>query len=282
MVESLSKNFHRSNLSLTSTFLYIDGKTDIYDYPAISKHLDFISFAQIFFESKYDTLRYLNIFNVKRRIDGLISRGVPSEKILVDVNFMGYKFSNSSFDEFSNLLRYNEICKLSTGSGGSKWAKFYDSDWGLAYLKNKNRNEDVDEIVYENQRSLANRVQLAVKMNLGGVLTSAINMDDFQGECGYETDTFNDFEAKENQTLYIPKQNDTKFPLLQAISDAFYIAQCKVPPPKGSVGFVCGGYCKIFIISGALTLVAIIFLIFQSQHSYSLLGQRSRRCCCFS
>lgn len=78
MVKSLSESFRRSNLSLTSTFVYVEDGTDAYDYPTFSEHIDYLSFARLFFESKYETLRYLNIFNVKQRLNDLILRGVPS------------------------------------------------------------------------------------------------------------------------------------------------------------------------------------------------------------
>lgn len=284
IVKRLGESFRRSNLTLTSTFLYIEGSTDAYNYPEFAKHVDFISFAQTFFESKSDTLNYLNISNVKQRINSLIFRGVPSTKILIDVNFMGYKFGKPNIEQFDNLLRYNEICKLYSDNKDSKWMITYDSDSCLAYLKSSFRSGEIDEIVYENQRSLANRARLAIKMNLGGVLTSSVNMDDFQGECSVENDIFDDFKAERNQTLCIPNRNQAPFPLLQTISDALYITQCKKPPPSSnseSRGFKCGAYCQICIICGALTIVAIIFLVFQSKHSYSFLGKKTRICCCF-
>lgn len=284
MIKSLSENFRRSNLSLTSTFVYIEGETDAYDYATFSKYIDYISFARMYFESKYETVKYLNIFNVKQRLNNLILRGVPSTKILIDVTFMGYNFGKTTFNEFGNLLRYNEICKLTSGQEEWKWQKTYDSDWSLTYLKNHDQNENIDEIVYENQRSLANRARIAVKLNLAGVLTSSVNMDDFHGECGYEKDTYDDFNVEHNQTLYIPKHSDTTFPLLQTISDALYISQCKISPPKNQTDFQCGKTCQIIFICIALTIFAIFvisILVFRN-NSYTFLGPESRFCsCCY-
>lgn len=279
MVKELGDSFRQSNLSLSSTFLYIDGKTDFYDYLSFSQHVDFISFAQSFFESKYDTLSYLNIFNVKRRINGLIQRGVPSEKILVDVNFMGYTFGKGNFDEFDNLMRYNEICKLTADSDEFKWEKEYKSDSDLVFLKNRDQNESIDEVVYESTRSLANRARLAITMNLGGVLTSAVNMDDFRGECPHDHETYNDFETDDKHKSFIPKHNYTTCPLLQTISDALYIAQYKLPPSKSADKFVCNQHCVIFIICCVVAVLVVAFLVVQSRNDYSFLGRRSGNCC---
>lgn len=216
---------------------------------------------------------------MKQRLNGLIQRGVQSQKILVDVNLMGYKFGKENFEEFDNLMRYNEICKLISNSDEFKWEKEYKTGWDLVFLKNRDQNESIDEIVYESTRSLANRARLAITMNLGGVLTSAVNMDDFRGECPHEHDTYNDFESDDKHKSFIPKHNYTTCPLLQTITDALYIAQYKSPPSKSANKFICDQHCLIFVICCVLAIVIVAFLVIHSRNDYSFLGRRSGTCC---
>lgn len=163
-----------------------------------------------------------NISHLSDRINSLTELGIPSTKILMDLYFLGFQFrSNGKFNKFQDNLKYNAICQLTLEDGASRWEKHFDNSSGLAYLKSKNKNDEIIEIIYESTRSVANRVQLAMNLNLAGVVTLPMSFDDFRGKCGVDEDTFEDFGPNINVTLDVLNR---KFPLLRTINEAILLS----------------------------------------------------------
>lgn len=191
--------------------------TEKYNYTALSEHVKFIYFSQVLYYSKGEMINMRKITQLENRFRPLIELGIPSTKILMDLYFLGFQFrSNGTFDKHRDNLKYNDICHLWLKDGASKWHKHFDNTSSLAYLKNKNQSDEISEIIYESTRAVANRVQLAVaKLNLAGVVTLPMNVDDYSGKCGTDEDTFDDFE----QNFTVNKMDKT-YPLLRTINAA--------------------------------------------------------------
>lgn len=222
IAQNLTKSFKRSRLSITSWITFRRKIAENYNYAALSKHVDFMYFTQVLYDSKSELINLRNISRLEDRINGLIELGIPSTKILMDLYFTGYQFrSNGTFKKYKDNLKYNAICQLSLKKGASQWEKHFDKSSRLVFLKSKNKSDEISEIIYESTRSLANRAQLAMNLNLAGVIVFPMNVDDYRGKCGIDKDTFDDFGPNVNVTLDILNR---KFPLLRTINEAFLLS----------------------------------------------------------
>lgn len=87
------------------------------------------------------------------------------------------------------------------------------------------RNGDVTNVVtYDSSRSIANKVRYAMRKNLGGISGWDISMDDFQGDCSIDTDTFMDFKTVPGVQLTKPIRKQRDYPLLRTINEAISLA----------------------------------------------------------
>lgn len=92
-------------------------------------------------------------------------------------------------------------------------AKYRDSSSDLTHV-----------VVYDTQRSLANKVRFAVRNKLAGVSVFSIDTDDFKGQCKADDDMYKDFGKYPGMNLVTPKPPTGKFMLLTAVNEAFEVA----------------------------------------------------------
>lgn len=178
-----------------------------------------------------DVLKDRGMQNLEKSVDRLINYGVPSSKIIIGLHFLGLSFHSlldlsTKFATFRKSLEYNEICQLLLGNEILEWESFYDEESGLAIAKRESVPYGVirptDVIVYENTRSIANKILFILSRNLAGAMAFSIDMDDSHGHCGIDDDTFVDFIR--GQHLQIPKQYNFTQPLLKTIAYSFRLA----------------------------------------------------------
>ncbi|KAG6447259.1 hypothetical protein O3G_MSEX004873 [Manduca sexta] len=79
------------------------------------------------------------------------------------------------------------------------WKKFWDEKSATPYLRDGDR-----VVVYDNQRSIALKVKMAVDYGLGGVMVWSIDTDDTKGVCAEELDALTDIYARFNKMLVDP------------------------------------------------------------------------------
>lgn len=260
LVKELKADFKPHNLLLT--FSLITANTNfatVLDIASISKSLHHLHLIPKYnyietWPGSYridDVLRERSIARLEKSVDNLLKLGVPSSKIIVGLPFMGLAF-HSFFDlsmkyaTFRQTLEYREICDRLTNNNDvieNEWESFYDEDTGLAIAKRETLPtirrgvlRPTDVIVYENGRSIANKILLILSRKLAGAMVFSIDMDDFDGSCGsIDNDTFADFLRGQN--LRIPKLLNITQPLLKTVNIAFRIASPQEIQPRISDKF---------------------------------------------
>lgn len=240
MVKELKANFKKYNLLLTSSIIAENvNDASIIDIGAMSKYINYLHFIP-----KYnyietwpesfrieDVLRVRGINNLEKSVDRLINLGVSPTKIIIGMHFAGLSF-HSLFDvsmrfaTFRKSIEYNKICEFLLNNDIVQWEHFYDDESGLAIAKRESIPYGVirptDVIVYENSRSIANKILFILSRNLAGAMAFTIDMDDLHGDCGIEEDAFTDFIRA--QHLKIPSGYNITQPLLKTINYAFRLA----------------------------------------------------------
>lgn len=169
--------------------------------------------------------------NIEYSLNRLINSGVPSTKIILGLEFIALYF-NSILDlslkhaTFRKAMGYNEVCNLLSSDPEIKWDKFFDDTTNLNIAKHESKPffmiRRIRVLVFENSRSIANKVKIILNRQLGGAMAFPINMDDHDGHCGIESDTFDDFA-----TLGTFDSRNTKNatqPLLKTINYVLRIA----------------------------------------------------------
>lgn len=256
-VRLLQNEFQRYNLLVGSMIPYKTSKTtkiELYNYAALSNCLNFIGIYGDFLEPGVNGLNVLNIMNLKKMLAKMITLGVPASKLVMVLNFEGNElFRTEKVNAVQNVpITYSEICKIYKDDGGLNWEIFYDADASLAYLKKKHKTNKMADVVFQNPRSIVNRVRLAMRLNLVGVTIHVINSDDVYGKCHIDEDTFDDF--KSSAPLSITTENR---PLLRIINDAIQIALIKKPAINqiddveinAASGHMCNAY-MVFVLLG--------------------------------
>lgn len=216
-----------SSISITKNFNFIEE----YEFGALSKYMDFLSFMQVFVDSTPDYLTINEALQARRhsnvidKIDRLIRSGVPSLKLILGVHFGGPELLTNlnavnQASKVNEILGYNSICELLSTNEKSKWEKLYYSDADLAILKNNKENR---VIVFESSRSIANKMKVIVEKKMAGVIITSITADDYLGKCDVDQDTFDDFKIKEETSKKVNWQNEKTFPLLRTINKAIAV-----------------------------------------------------------
>lgn len=237
LVKRLKKTLKLHGLFLTSTFVgTTENIAEMLDIPALSRHLDYVHLAHKYnfnFKSQDDIINYAikerSINSTERIINSLIDSGVSANKIVMGVQFAGLLFrsiqESGRFNSatFRRQLGYNEVCvALSKLSG---WQKVYDLQSGLAIAKRMEHSLGVhlpqlSTIVFESGRSIVRKIQFAVKHKLAGAMVFPIDMDDIDGSCPIDKDTYADFKPPHGVSLNIDTQSNRKFPLLRTVNEA--------------------------------------------------------------
>ncbi|KRT85184.1 glycoside hydrolase, partial [Oryctes borbonicus] len=133
-------------------------------------------------------------------IKHLLKLGADPEKLILGIPFYGRTFLrlesnvnnivpprlgemfrnttfNGSFTQEEGFMGYNEIC-LEFINRNSNWSMLWDDVSKTPYAV---QNEKI--IVYDNHRSISEKVNFALNYSLGGVMIWSIDTDDFRGDC---------------------------------------------------------------------------------------------------
>ncbi|XP_018570660.1 chitinase-3-like protein 1 [Anoplophora glabripennis] len=180
-----------------------------YDVPLVSELLDIINvmvydfhgafepfvghFAPLTASSKDDAGNAT--LNVKSGIQHWIDRGADPAKMHLGVGTYGRSFTladpnnaelyaptsgggkSGPYTGQDGVLGYNEICELH-----SDWTYIWDDEQQVPHRVGGNQ-----WVGYEDERSLALKVEYAKEKNLGGIMVWSFDTDDFRGICGSET-----------------------------------------------------------------------------------------------
>lgn len=249
-MKELKRSFEHRNLVLTATLIVENKKfTQAIDVNTMSKYLDFLHYMPKYnyvetWPGSYrvqDIMKIRNIENMQESVDSMISLGVPAEKIVIGIQFIGLSF-HSVLDLSPNLatfrrpMQFNEVCRLLTSTDQkTKWEKFYDDEFGMTIAKDESKSwrgilRPRDIIVYESGRSIANKIKFALHRKLAGAMAFTIDMDDYRGNCGLDEDAFSDYNL--GGTLNIPNHHNITQPLLKTISFAFGVALFEEPEAR--------------------------------------------------
>lgn len=222
-VKELREHFQWNHLLLSTKIATNNETLNNENYlPILSHQFDFVHFTleyRIDHDQKYYTitnaLQEHGISYFEYVIEKLIAMSVPTSKIVAGFNFGGLQLDVALRNQ--RYLGYNEICTITTNK---EWAKFFDSDASLAIMKNKDKivNFWRHIIVFENTRSIIQRIRVAMKRELAGVMASFINTDDLHGKCEIDNEKYNDFVSPHIAiTLSISEENKS-IPLLNTIN----------------------------------------------------------------
>uniref|UniRef100_A0AAG5D1H3 GH18 domain-containing protein n=1 Tax=Anopheles atroparvus TaxID=41427 RepID=A0AAG5D1H3_ANOAO len=248
LVRELSQAFRKSNLLLTSAIGA--GKDTIdaaYDVKTLSKYLDFLHIMSYDYNGSWNgrigpnaPLTSKDLLNVEYSIEHLLELGAPASKLVMGLPFYGRTFvstvakarlgDEANTEGFpgpatkeNGFMGYNEVCDE---------LKRNPDDWTLAWdtaaaemVATKSNGTASQVIVYDNTRSIANKVRFAVRQKLAGLMVWSVDTDDFNGLCAPEMDTYVDFGDRDKVALAIPAPVNGKYPLLKTISNAILVAQ---------------------------------------------------------
>ncbi|KAL2740413.1 putative chitinase 2 isoform X2 [Vespula squamosa] len=174
-----------------------------YDIPKISKYLDYIYIMAYDYHGSWDLKMFPNAplysmddGSVNSTVSYLLQLRAPPEKLILGLPMYGRTYistenippgknpigQSSESDGFSGpytcvngTMGYYEICEELKNK---EWITGWDNVSETAYAVNENR-----VILYDNPKSLQQKVLYANKMNLGGVMVWSIDTDDFNGNC---------------------------------------------------------------------------------------------------
>lgn len=256
LLKELKKTFEHRNLILTATLIAENKKfTQTIDVNAWSKYLDFLHFMPKYnyietWPGSYrvqDVMKIRSLDNLKESIDSMINLGVPAEKIVIGIQFIGLSFHSildlpPTYASFRRSMSFSDVCRLlTTTDQKTKWEKFYDDEYGVTIAKDETKSwrgilnnfpfiRPRDVIVFESGRSIANKIKFALSRKLAGAMAFPIDMDDYRGNCGLDEDAFIDYNL--GGTLNIPNHHNITQPLLKTISFAFGIALFEEPEAR--------------------------------------------------
>ncbi|XP_055305015.1 probable chitinase 2 [Sitodiplosis mosellana] len=245
------------------------------NYAALAKNVDYIHFTMLYstdmnFHGLSDIEIELNqnIDNIWYIIKTVIQSGVNSSKIVMGLQFFGFKLSKNSNDhklgavKFEEILGYNEICDFHSevkdiwqpGTVG------VFNPYTLACDEVTLRNEKSYVFLYENTRSIANKVRLMMKYDIAGILASPINNDDYRGACDIPEETFTDFTVDQGSFKWIPHRDHPNFRLLTTINDVIVVTLHEMDRMHATK--VVTEYCFyiLYLLGAIVTLLALKFI----------------------
>ncbi|XP_055608663.1 probable chitinase 2 isoform X2 [Uranotaenia lowii] len=248
LVKELSQQFKRNNLLLTSAIGA--GKDTIdaaYDIKTLSKYLDYLHIMCYDYNGSWNRKIGPNaplqssrdVLSVEYTIEHLMKLGAPSSKIVMGLPFYGRTFvtaakrakigdesdekgfAGRSTNE-NGFMGYNEVCEaLKENPDG--WNVSWDPEASEAIATMLDGNM-TKVVIYDNTRSMANKVRYAIRQNLVGLMVWSVDTDDFNGLCTAEEDTYTDFGDRNQIKLNIPPPIQDKYKLLKTINDAIVVA----------------------------------------------------------
>ncbi|XP_072937484.1 probable chitinase 2 [Epargyreus clarus] len=230
LVKELKEAFESHGYILTAALgAGKDTMDAAYDLIKLSRYLDFIHMMCYDYHGTWDHVVGANaplrggdekdVLSVEYTIKYMLSHGVSPYKMVLGLPMYGRSFilQNLGVKEIhfgvtpvkdvgfpgpwtkeNGFLGYNEICMEITNKS-SKWTHHWHDQSATPYLRDGNRI-----ISYDNPRSIAIKVKLAVEYGLGGLMVWSIDTDDFKGDCDAEPDTYHDFVETYNEVVDTP------------------------------------------------------------------------------
>lgn len=215
LLQEIKKDFSANNLLLsviiTGSNADIDSRFAVQE---IVKHVDWLSINVYNYNTAgakkfgiHAPLDSKDGYNIKSSVNHILSKGVPSNKLILRLGVHGYGYTNVDdagnaggavrglYDEDKGFLTIFEVCEYLDSGWTSKW-----DDQSSTPTAVKDRNI----ISYDDPKSLKIKVSFAVEKMALGVGFSSLDVDDFQGSC----------------KLPVPGSGDHKYPLLRAVVSA--------------------------------------------------------------
>ncbi|XP_026316249.1 probable chitinase 2 [Hyposmocoma kahamanoa] len=200
-----------------------------YDFARLSRYLDLMHMMCYDYHGTWDQVVGANAplrgqsdsdpLSVEFTIKYMLAQGVSPYKLVLGLPMYGRNFilkdPNTKIIEFgrtpaekvgfkgplsgeAGFMGYNEIC-MELANTSSKWTQQWHEQSATPYLR------DVERVVtYDNGRSIALKVKMAIDYGLGGLMVWSIDTDDFKGLCGPEKNAFLDFEDRYKQISVDP------------------------------------------------------------------------------
>ncbi|KAM7344037.1 chitinase 8 isoform 1-T2 [Cochliomyia hominivorax] len=210
-LKELKEGFKTYGFLLTAALKAVGyGAEKTYNITEMIKYLDFINIMSYALNGIWSTgvgmnaPFYAGLSDIsdrakQRNFDAIakywIAKGVPREKIIMGIPFYGRSFtlanpSNHSvgaphtgagiggpYTKQSGILAYNELCQKFQEEK-SLWHMEWESKQMVPYAY-----YDKQWITYDDNRSIALKVDYVSKKNLGGVMIWTVELDDFRGVC---------------------------------------------------------------------------------------------------
>ncbi|KAJ8925941.1 hypothetical protein NQ315_009793 [Exocentrus adspersus] len=213
LVKELRAAFRKYNFLLTAAFGAgkdtIDGA---YDVEQLSIYLDYIHMMCYDYHGTWDgktganaPLKSNDVFNVEFSINYMLKLGAPPSKLIMGIPLYGRTFIleepitsprrkprlgtiagstgfQGPYTRENGFMGYNEICiELRNSSAG--WKIYWDEESRTPFAVS-----DKQLISYDNEQSIAEKVQFAMEKGLGGIMVWSIDTDDFHGDCSDDDD----------------------------------------------------------------------------------------------
>lgn len=230
LVKELKQAFEPYDYILTAALgAGKDTMDSAYELGKLSRYLDLIHMMCYDYHGTWDKLVGANaplrgtdeedVLSVEYTIKYLLSHGVSPYKMVLGLPMYGRNFILTNPDvsdiqfgltptldtgfqgpwtKENGFIGYNEIC-LQTTNKLSTWTRHWDAQSASPYLRDGKR-----VIVYDNPRSIAVKVKMAIDYGLGGLMVWSIDTDDFRGLCDPEEDTYLDFVHRYKDIAYSP------------------------------------------------------------------------------
>ncbi|XP_050592716.1 probable chitinase 2 [Bombus affinis] len=207
LLKELKEAFQESNYLLTAALGVGQDTIDAgYNIPELSKYLDYMHLMAYDYHGSWDRkvlpnspLKAGDKLDVEDTLNYYLSRGAAANKLVLGLPSYGRTFVltnilNSPEESPMNrtivgngfqgpytlqdgFMGYNEICEELVNYGSS-WVHGWDYGSATPYI--------VDEqfvITYDNAKSLKEKIEYAMSLNLAGVMVWSIDTDDFSGKC---------------------------------------------------------------------------------------------------
>ncbi|XP_037944920.1 chitinase-3-like protein 1 [Teleopsis dalmanni] len=182
-----------------------------YNIPEVSKYLDIISVMAYDLHGPWDDVIGINAplyggnsdktkrekqLNVDAIIKYWLSKGAPSDKLVLGIPFYGRSFTLENAEKHTpgsphlgrgiagqysvepGVIGYNELCEKMQSE---RWHEEWESEQMVPYAY-----QGRQWVGYENLNSIKLKADYVMEKNLAGIMIWSIESDDFRGQCGEE------------------------------------------------------------------------------------------------
>nr|XP_023030252.1 probable chitinase 2 [Leptinotarsa decemlineata] len=227
LVKELKAAFRKDKLLLTAAFGAGKDTIDLgYDVEGLSVYLDFIHMMCYDYHGAWDRktganapLKSTDVLSVEYTINYMLQLGAVPSKLVLGIPLYGRTFimenpplasskrkprlgdlsENTGFQGIytreNGFMGYNEIC-MELKNTTSDWKTYWDSESRTPFAVSGKR-----VISYDNEQSIAEKIQFAMEKGLAGAMVWSIDTDDFNGDCSEGDD-----------------ENFVNFPLMKCIN----------------------------------------------------------------